>query len=227
MVNSNSGKDYELAMKFWQILSGQSQIALNVLKEVLSAIMKLPFDPLINSQIDFSKLHETFKSFYLNKMSIRKLKIIPESYSYRPKLSELSMKIAKRQRNYDLKEQRSKHEANLIETVRKVITDVTKECTFKPKINRVRSTRNKTHTARNYRNRCNSLYDKAKAGRKKVDRKTEEIEYEKQKDELTFAPRIIKSNRKATIKDTLTGQGIEQSIERIQRGRKVNSLSTY
>lgn len=147
LVRSNSGKDFELATKLWQTLG--EHIPLCILKEVLSAIMKLPFDPTVDKELDFAKLHETFKLFYLNKMSAKKQKVVTEVYSYRPKLSEMSMKIARRQRNYDLKEQRSKHEATIMETARKVLTESTKECTFKPRINRSKSVNSKGSAVEN------------------------------------------------------------------------------
>jgi len=49
----------------------------------------------------------------------------------------------------------------------------------------------------NCRNKFDQLYEISKNGKKKADRKKEDIEYEQQQDELTFVPRILRQNASA------------------------------
>lgn len=114
-------------------------ISVESLKVVIGTIMKLPFDDnsgsLNPSQI--AKFHDIFRSFYLNKMSKKKQKVVTEIYSYRPKISEMSLKLVQERRNSgNYNEQRNKHEAGLMGKVRNTLAETMKECTFKPKINR-------------------------------------------------------------------------------------------
>jgi hypothetical protein len=66
------------------------------------------------------------------------------------------------------------------------------------------------------------LYTASKNYKKKEDKTREEIEFEQQREELTFAPRILKSSASKYLqKECLTTRGTEETIERLHRARKV------
>eukprot|EP00826_Nyctotherus_ovalis_P020998 TRINITY_DN16698_c0_g1_i1.p1 TRINITY_DN16698_c0_g1~~TRINITY_DN16698_c0_g1_i1.p1 ORF type:complete len:131 (+),score=4.73 TRINITY_DN16698_c0_g1_i1:38-430(+) len=73
--------------------------------------------------------------------------------------------------------------------------------------------------------RSNSLYDSSKSYRKKADRRCEDIEFEKQRKELTFVPRILKKNAHYRSGSSLNAK-ITEAIERMQRARQVIAKAT-
>jgi hypothetical protein len=54
--------------------------------------------------------------------------------------------------------------------------------------------KNKCKLLINHRNKFSQLFEISKNGKKRTDRKKEDIEYEQQQSELTFAPRILRQN---------------------------------
>jgi len=94
----------------------------------------------VNSHIYFSKeetvkMHEEFKELYLNKMSVRKRKVIPEVYTYKPQLSERTIKLAPKSKNkcIELHGKLAERQAALMGEIQKIKAEIDKECTFKPK----------------------------------------------------------------------------------------------
>lgn len=96
-------------------------------------------------------LHERYKELYLNKMSAKKSKALPEMYTHRPKLSEGTVKIAQKSRRRKMHEDKFVREAAMLEKASKIKAEYAKECTFKPKILEYRSnSKRDSFTGRRY-----------------------------------------------------------------------------
>ena len=71
---------------------------------------------------------------------------------------------------------------------------------------------------------------KTKKSRKEVNQTKEDLEFEKQKGELTFAPKLCKRNasfhatNEKGVENPLTKKAIDETVERMQRARKVSEL---
>lgn len=89
----------------------------------------------------------------------------------------------------------------------KLAEDSAKECTFKPKINK-RESGGKAKFRIKQDDVFNELYQKAKRERmkKSTERTTEEIEYEKQKDQCTFHPDLTKNKRHSSSKKSISAR---------------------
>ena len=69
------------------------------------------------------------------------------------------------------------------------------------------------------------MYELSKfSNKKRIDKNREEIEFEKQKDELTFAPKITKLSQNLNVETVLNRRGVEENIERYKQARKVIDL---
>jgi hypothetical protein len=139
MVRSNSNSDAELLKTLWHSLSFDTfnGITLEALKNLVCIIMKLPADTMwkmVKEGDEGEKLQERFKVFYLNRLSLKKIKATPEIYTHRPRLSEGTIKIAQNSKKRKMHEDKFACEAALLDKVAKIKAESTKECTFKPKI---------------------------------------------------------------------------------------------
>ena len=104
LARDNSKRDSELITKLWSML-GTTNVSLRLLKIVITAIIRIPFEGIKNYEfLQSPKFLDTFNPFYMNKMSARKPKIVTKSpYSYMPKLCETSLKMAKDHNLFDQK----------------------------------------------------------------------------------------------------------------------------
>ena len=164
LVRTGNESDHGLVKKLWKSLDCETcgGISLKTVENVIYAIMNIAPDPMPDSQefqpsVSFlakpsmgsyfsycfyldpdesNKFHEEFKPLYLNKISLRECKVVPEVYTHHPKLSEGTLKLARKNRisPEKLYEQRIARKAAFLNEVERTKAEIDKECTFKPKI---------------------------------------------------------------------------------------------
>ena len=202
------------------------------------------------------EMHNEFKLYYINRMTYQKPVERRPDEVHAPKLDPKSVKLAEKakakrlqliddsnrtsaQQNLTLIDllmvvkKAQEKQVNAERTKKQAEED--KRCTFRPAIlNNTKATatnkskKSKKPTATESINKCMSLYQLAKLAKKpnKVKSK-EQREYEKQKDELTFAPRLYKMDESClssnvSQRSTYRKKGIESSVERIRKARNVS-----
>ena len=162
---------------------GKDGISKNKMKSALFDILR------INSQYSSdkkSKIYNQFQQFYLNKMLFTSRGNTDPRYTFRPTLNEKSIKLAERsreKRKYCLNDSSKKKDKTL--TMLKLLTLAKQQI----RSNSQRKNNKSLNTSLG-RDVCLSLYNKSKKNRRRYDKSTEEIEYEKFKNELTFTPTI-------------------------------------
>jgi len=203
------------------------------------------------NEIEMQNLHNTFKVFYYNKISQEKSKGKEEKFSYHPQLSETTRKITSnlKQKRKDLLIQEKKHmqtsfskkvqnctiadlllaqqnqkEKQFAETKKKLEAEKLKECTFRPKLSE--NTRNINKSLCRSQSKNQNYYRLAKTQRKKTDKTTQEIEFEKSKNELTFTPNIQHKRLKSAdicsskILSNSIMKSYQDSVNRLALARK-------
>ena len=193
MIRSEA--NHKEAESLYEILKEDEGIPQNKLQTAILSIMR------IEAKSKYSKLHDQFQTFYLNRMTY----IIPakekQEFSYTPRLGANTIRLAEKSRERCKKsvreakgglEKKTAIEDFLIMTKKaqdkknmekrhiKEIEEA-KNCTFHPSIS----------TSRTYsKDKCLSLFELSKSTKKLPGKTTEEIEYDKSKEELVFAPTI-------------------------------------
>jgi len=208
------------------------------------------------------ELKKYFKKLHLTRLSKKiepKSKNVPH-YMYNPKVNESSEKMAlkirekwkqftkpyisKNEGNVS-KAQKQKELADLLVSLKKAQdlqkaeqkknkqNEEIRNCTFKPKISQFQSKRQ--IIASKAKDKCVLLYNESKTARKKMDKTTEEIDFEKSKKELIFQPNASRhavnksyaSISKKTIQNEKVptlNKGYLESVERLKKAREEKEL---
>jgi hypothetical protein len=93
------------------------------------------------------------------------------------------------------------------------------ECTFTPQVNNYS---HKINSASYQKDRCLDLFNQAKSADKRFDKSTEEVEYEKSKQELTFAPSVSRKIKQSSSVASITpiinspNENKEEELEEIK-----------
>lgn len=215
----SSQADHKIVKELWEAIGCEEHrgISLASLKNAIFAIMKLPVDPIplnsdcvpfessyVGQYIDgvlhlnsdqAAKLHTQFKSLFFNKMATRRDRVVLDEHDHCPKLCGHSVELLKRSKTQRL---HKNSECTLLNEVTKANLQLVKDCTFRPRINssRGRSREHQYFLNKEYRNksRFDQLYEISKNAQRRSDRRKEDIEYERQRAELTFVPRTLKQS---------------------------------
>lgn len=193
-------KEDENAVALYETLKEDNGISHDALQEAVLAILRLETQ---ETKSPYKKFHEKFQTLYLNKMTHSSPTKSAQQYSHTPSLNANSVRLAEKSR--ERRKQLIKEATNgnvskpsivdLLMIVKKTqeekteakrhkkSEEETKECTFHPEVANKRSAS---------KDKCISLYDMSKSAKKKTGKTTEEIEYEKSKEELLFTPRLSK-----------------------------------
>eukprot|EP01022_Parablepharisma_sp_SALTPOND_P012866 TRINITY_DN1672_c0_g1_i1.p1 TRINITY_DN1672_c0_g1~~TRINITY_DN1672_c0_g1_i1.p1 ORF type:complete len:579 (+),score=71.24 TRINITY_DN1672_c0_g1_i1:68-1804(+) len=196
-------KEEILAKELYDTINGKCKNGINedLLKSAVLAILRIEAKG--DKKLLALELHKRFSVFYFNKMSYQKPAENPQQYSHAPTLNPNSIRLAEKS-----KERRKQlaQEVSLTNTSNPTLTDLlmivkkaqekqteakrkkkaaeeTKGCTFRPATfaKGLKSKKEDKHIW---------LRNLSRPSKKSLDKTTEQIEYEKSKDELTFTPRV-------------------------------------
>eukprot|EP00826_Nyctotherus_ovalis_P049021 TRINITY_DN5854_c0_g2_i1.p3 TRINITY_DN5854_c0_g2~~TRINITY_DN5854_c0_g2_i1.p3 ORF type:complete len:208 (+),score=70.40 TRINITY_DN5854_c0_g2_i1:844-1467(+) len=192
-------KDHKLAQNLFEVLKEDELVTKDSLRSAIFGILRLE----AAEKSEYGKFHKQFETLYLNRIThTTASKSIPQ-YSHTPQLNPNSVRLAERSRerrkqlakevsgsnasNLSLADllilaRKTQKEQTEMKKSKKAVEEA-KACTFHPQVSRKRSTS---------KDKCIALYDISKSAKKLPGRTTEEIEYEKSKDELLFAPVLSK-----------------------------------
>lgn len=193
-------KEEVLVKSLYQLLAIKEGITIDIFKSALLIILHV--DNVKNAKITLSnsEMHKKFATFYLNKISKPfAAKAVPRS-PRTPKINANSKKLAekykarcKQQLNASKEESTTKEDLLVamksmqiqkVQTMRsRQAVEEFRRCTFHPTI---------TTKGSNSKGKCQSPQNLLKTMKRTAEKTREEIEYERMKDELTFAPVINK-----------------------------------
>jgi hypothetical protein len=175
-----SDKEEALAKELYDTINGE--VNKETIRTALFSVLRLNNKGRV-------ELNNRFQRFYMNKMLYRKKKKSIIEPSYTPTLNPNSIILAERSRERkrllmqttgDVEESKNAITEMLL-NLRKSIRNQEEA------LNRSKTTRNNT-----MKDKCISLYKLSRTIRRQFDRTTEEVEYEKAKNELTFSPKVPK-----------------------------------
>lgn len=182
-----------------------------------------------NLQLDFKRIHKEFDVFYRNRLGF--LKNDKESNT-KPQIN--SLKLSKRSENlavkhyqkildqnesfekvpyYDrLTRNQALTQAKIIQKSVENTQKILENCSFKPAVKIRTSSQPKV------------LKQFQKESKQKTFKKTEEIEFEKQRAECTFKPNLTKNFKRSEVTNEKLKRQQEKSIERIEKARIERNL---
>jgi len=131
-----------------------------------------------------SKLQEEYQRFYMNKMLHSSRPKIVEEHLYKPKLNPVSIKLAEKSRDRRIASSSGKFPKRNM-TIMDLLPMIKKEETKNANTQRKYSTKGISG-----KDKSETLFNRSKKLRRVYDKTTEEVEYEKSKNELTFTPKI-------------------------------------
>eukprot|EP00826_Nyctotherus_ovalis_P006834 TRINITY_DN11666_c0_g2_i1.p1 TRINITY_DN11666_c0_g2~~TRINITY_DN11666_c0_g2_i1.p1 ORF type:complete len:147 (+),score=39.18 TRINITY_DN11666_c0_g2_i1:42-482(+) len=139
------------------------------------------------------ELSDKFQRFYMNKMLYYRQKKTFKEPSHIPTLNPVSIVLAEKSR--ERKKQIMQTARNVGEN-KATITELLLALGKSTKVQEDEEVKelNTSRLTRNHfgKDKCASLYKLSRTLRRQFDKTTEEVEYEKAKNELTFSPRISK-----------------------------------
>jgi len=187
-------KDDKIAQSLFDTLEENGLVTKDSLRNAIFSILRLEVK-------GSNKLYKQYETLYFNRITHTTTKNV-EQCSHTPQLNPNSVRLAEKSRERrkqiakettgdvsdlslaDLLLIAKKTQKEKMEMKRsKKAIEETKECTFNPEISKRRN---------DPKNKCVALYNKAKNIKKANLETTQEIEYEKPKDELLFAPLLFK-----------------------------------
>jgi len=173
-------KEENLARELYERINGEAN------KEAVRDIL---FNVLRLDKEGRAELSNRFQRFYMNKMLYHKRKKNIIEPSYTPTLNPNSIALVEESRE---RKKLLMQTTGNVEENKNTIADML--LTLRKSIKDQEETLNSSRIARNNtgKNKCLSLYKLSRTIRRQFDKTTEEVEYEKAKNELTFSPRVPK-----------------------------------
>eukprot|EP00826_Nyctotherus_ovalis_P062675 TRINITY_DN9114_c0_g1_i11.p1 TRINITY_DN9114_c0_g1~~TRINITY_DN9114_c0_g1_i11.p1 ORF type:complete len:185 (+),score=47.84 TRINITY_DN9114_c0_g1_i11:113-667(+) len=165
------------------IKKANKEVTKESLKPALLTILR------VESQKGSMRMQEQFQRFYMNKMLHSGRQKAAEEYSYKPKLNPATVKLAKKSRERQRQVVSSSGKAlKNNATVTDLLTMVRREDSQSESMQEIR----RRYSAKGIvgKEKSELLFNRSKKLRRPYDKTTEEVEYEKAKNDLTFTPKI-------------------------------------
>ena len=200
---------------------------------------------------DCEKISKHFKLFYLNRIRYIGLREQPRNErakkenekecTFKPNISETTENYARKYRQriadaYDGEKitvldilTASTNKQQWIEETKKEHEEKEKrECTFRPKTNDYQgnqSQQNPYGVGQGTGDKCFDLYQISVAKKKMDEKSTEQVEFEKNQEELTFHPNLEKKKPRTANKNYKVNQrSIQDNIERMRKAREEREM---